>query len=230
MQQKEFIEKVVQFFSSQELYLDEFVAAKNDYFDRTGKIFEEDPVFESRMIAFTEWFAIDRPLSKIGLTPVQLYRELQSSKLTHDENDWLRVLMQSIHSLFIYRRRDRDRVLVCDLYDNREIEVFERRDYVGFRSGAVFEGRVLPMGGHPMFSETYCLHPLEVAGTIQNEIKRLKFRNRSYFILFALSLAARRLRADRYHKVDIHRIYDFANPEGFEKSFMNKRKTLQPIN
>src|SRR4051812_49836245 len=49
----------------------EAMRAREEYFDRAGKVFDDDAeLFEGRMASFLEWYVLDRPLAGAGLTPV----------------------------------------------------------------------------------------------------------------------------------------------------------------
>ena len=49
----------------------EAMRAREEYFDRAGKVFDDDAeLFEGRMASFLEWYVLERPLAGIGLTPV----------------------------------------------------------------------------------------------------------------------------------------------------------------
>ena len=49
----------------------EAMRAREEYFDRAGKVFDDDTeLFEGRMASFLEWYVLERPLAGIGLTPV----------------------------------------------------------------------------------------------------------------------------------------------------------------
>ena len=51
-------------------YQAEITAAREEYFTRSGKVFEDDAeVHEARTVAFLEWYVIERPLAS-GLPPV----------------------------------------------------------------------------------------------------------------------------------------------------------------
>ena len=46
--------------------------AREEYFERAGKVFDDDAeLFEGRMASFLEWYVLERPLRATALTPVR---------------------------------------------------------------------------------------------------------------------------------------------------------------
>src|SRR5690349_15577753 len=78
----------------------EAMRAREEYFDRAGKVFDDDAeLFDGRMAAFLEWYVLDRPLAGIGLTPVACAIE-EGIALPADERRALAALAVSHHSVF----------------------------------------------------------------------------------------------------------------------------------
>jgi len=51
-------------------YREQIAAAREEYFARNGKVFEDDAeVYEARLVAFLEWYVLERPLPE-GQPPV----------------------------------------------------------------------------------------------------------------------------------------------------------------
>ena len=78
----------------------EAMRAREEYFDRAGKVFDDDTeLFEGRMASFLEWYVLDRPLAGIGLTPVACAIE-EGVALPPDERRALAALAASHRSVF----------------------------------------------------------------------------------------------------------------------------------
>lgn len=208
---KDLIDQVIDHFSKQERYLQEIIQAKEVFFQKTGKVFEDDSFYETRMAAFVEWFILDRPLFKVGLTPVRYYFELFETELEEEKRQGLKALMKSLHSLFLFRGKTTTTVRIEDLFDHKRYEIVEKRQYVGIPVNSIFEGRVVQKGLHYMFSDAYCIHPHDASPLIRKEAGRRSYRDRDPFLEFTMNLAALRLRCDRYKKVNVEQIYDFKN-------------------
>jgi len=58
-------------FASHEDRKPDLLAAKAEYFQRTGEVFEDDKQFETRMASFLDHFLFDRPRPESGKTPAQ---------------------------------------------------------------------------------------------------------------------------------------------------------------
>lgn len=217
---REMLDKVTDHFSREERYLKEIVEAKELFFVKTGKVFEDDPFYETRMAAFVEWFMLDRPMQRVGLTPVRYYYELFEQSLRNDSPEsivQLRSLMSSLHSLFLFKSKHSDTVLVEDLFDGKEYRISEKRQYVGIHRGSIFEGRIVRKDDKFFFSDAYCIHPFDANTIIRKEIDRRLETDRDEFLEFIFSLAGLRLRCDRYKKVDVASIYDFKGGNGAPK-------------
>src|ERR1041384_3775327 len=137
----------------------EAMRAREEYFDRAGKVFDDDAeLFDGRMAAFLEWYVLDRPLAGIGLTPVACAIE-EGAELPADERRARAALATSHHSLFeLFETRDQ--ILdVEDLIGGGRFTVQERRKPLGMTVGDLFEARLVWDGETAMFGRTFLFHP-----------------------------------------------------------------------
>lgn len=215
---KDIVDTVTDYFSKEERYLSEIVASKDVFFAKTGKVFEDDPFYEARMAAFVEWFILDRPLTRVGLTPVRYYYELFLPELDEQTRNSFKSLIYSLHSLFQFQGRSGPSVRVIDLYNGDKYDIFEQRQYVGINPGSIFEGRIVRSSERWYFSDTYCIHPYEASKQIVKEIKKRRLIDRDPFMEFMFELSALRLKCDRYKKVDVTQIYGFTDGKMHLKS------------
>jgi hypothetical protein len=116
--------------------------AREEYFDRAGKVFDDDgELFESRMASFLEWYVLERPLSD-GKPPVIQAIE-QGAALPAEERRALAALATSHRSLF-QLHAIADRVLdLEDVIGGARFFVQERRSTVGISPGDLFEARLI---------------------------------------------------------------------------------------
>src|SRR6266850_5406689 len=78
---------------------EEAIGARKDYFERGGKVFDDDAeLFESRMASFLEWYVLERPF-RGGPTPVLRALE-EDTALAADERRLLAHLATSHRSVF----------------------------------------------------------------------------------------------------------------------------------
>ncbi|MBN2574061.1 MAG: hypothetical protein JXP73_05800 [Deltaproteobacteria bacterium] len=141
-------------------YQREIAAAREEYFTRSGKVFEDDAeVYEARTLSFLEWYVIERPLVS-GQTPIldalgKMEEESQSTR----RSEALAGLASSHRSVFDIAGVDGNVIELEDVLGGARFCVVERRGTVGFEVGALVEARVVWDGEQPVFGKTFLFHP-----------------------------------------------------------------------
>lgn len=134
--------------------------AKEEYFELSGKVFDDDgDIFETRLAAFLEWYALERPLEGQSEPPALVWlRELppESGKARA-----LAALATSHRSLFDVGEVSEHAVELEDLLGGARFTVTERRSTIGFETGQVVEARLLWDGSSVVFGKTFLFHPRE---------------------------------------------------------------------
>jgi hypothetical protein len=153
-------------------YQSEITEAREDYFARSGKVFEDDAeVHEARTISFLEWYVIERSLVS-GLPPVITALEdarartaatagatTGSLAASIDRLQALASLAGSHRSLFDIAHVDGNVIELEDVLGGARFRVVERRSTIGFEVGALVETRVVWDGEQPVFAKTFLFHP-----------------------------------------------------------------------
>ena len=148
-------------------YQREITSAREEYFTRSGKVFEDDAeVYEARTLSFLEWYVVERPLES-GLPPIldSLGRSLDSAP-TNDRAEAMASLAASHRSLFDIAGVDGSVIELEDVIGGARFRVVERRGTVGFEVGALVEARVVWDGGRPVFAKTFLFHPRDARSEI----------------------------------------------------------------
>jgi hypothetical protein len=139
----------------------EAMRAREEYFERAGKVFDDDAeLFDGRMASFLEWYVLERPSPTLGgATPIAHALADAGAGFTPVERRALAQLASSHHSLFeLYGVANR--VLdVEDVIGGARFQVVERRKTLGFSPGDLFEARVVWDGDTPVFGRTFLFHP-----------------------------------------------------------------------
>ena len=78
-----------------------------------------------------------------------------------------------------------------------------------FSRGDIFEGRIFPHDGKWHFAQGFCFHPIEMKSFIVNEIKKIRFQDRSRHLKLILQLAQMKLKHQRFSHIDVKHIYGF---------------------
>jgi hypothetical protein len=145
----------------------EITAAREEYFTRSGKVFEDDAeVHEARTVAFLEWYVIERPLVS-GLAPVIAALEDARTRPTAMERlQALASLAGSHRSLFDIAHVDGNVIELEDVLGGARFRVVERRSTIGFEVGALVEARVVWDGEEPVFAKTFLFHPRDARSEV----------------------------------------------------------------
>jgi len=141
-------------------YQREITAAREEYFTRSGKVFEDDgEVHEARTISFLEWYVIERPLAS-GPPPIlDTLEKTAAAGTPADRAAALASLATSHRSLFDIAHVDGSTIELEDVLGGARFRVVERRGTVGFEVGALVEARVVWDGRAPVFAKTFLFHP-----------------------------------------------------------------------
>ena len=155
------VERIATVFAEGENKL-EAIRAREEYFERAGKVFDDDgDFFESRMAAFLEWYIVERKFQN-GSPPALRVISEPPGRFTDEERRAAVHLHTSHHSLFELGAMADGRLELDDLIGGARFWVTERRSTIGFETGALFEARLLWNGESVVFGKTFLFHPPDV--------------------------------------------------------------------
>ncbi len=165
----------------------EVEAAHDSFFERAGKVFEDDEdLFDGRTAAFLEWYVIERPLDG-GRRPVIDALD-RTDRYSLADRQGLAFLAASVRSLFQVAQVRGDVVWLDDLLGGAHLRVVERRSTVGFESGDILEARLCWDGTSAVFGKTFLFHPRDARDDILATVPEAWARGaRRDDILFGLS-------------------------------------------
>ena len=83
---QKFLDPVIDEYTTGEYYR-EVYNAKDEYFEKAGKIYEDDPEYDQRMSVFMDWFIFDRDLPSVDLPPIKHYFRKNKEKFNTEEFD-----------------------------------------------------------------------------------------------------------------------------------------------
>jgi hypothetical protein len=141
-------------------YQREIAAAREEYFARSGKVFEDDvEVHEARTLSFLEWYVLERPLPTGQPPIIDALAKAEATAMSAARAEALASLATSHRSLFDIAHVDGNTIELEDVLGGARLRVVERRGTVGFEVGALVEARVVWDGSQPVFAKTFLFHP-----------------------------------------------------------------------
>jgi hypothetical protein len=204
-----YLDKLIAFSTSDDRKQD-LLSAKAEYFRLTGEVHEDDKSFELRMASFLDWFLFDRQSTATGRTPAQEYLEIVSSTSSPEHAAIFRGFTETRHGLYEVRKFGKEMVKLRDLYSAQDYDVTERRVVAGLEKGDVIEARLIPFGGHLLFSAASLYHPREGTKAIVKEVKRRRKKEPERDPRELIWECARMaLKVERYRQIAVEKIYDF---------------------
>jgi hypothetical protein len=199
-------------FASAEPRKADLLAAKAEYFQLTGEVFEDDKQFEMRMASFIDWYLCDRKSKASGKTPAQELYEQKLAAMPAEAATAFRSFTETVHGLFEVRKLKQGLVRLRELHTGKDFEVTERRQLAGLEKGDVIEARLIPWAGTLLFSTAFTCHPKASFKSIFKEAKRRRKKEPERppdELVFECAKMA--LKVERYRQIAVERIYDFVN-------------------
>jgi len=186
---------------------DTVVAARREYEERRGRVFEDEDLWEAWSAAFIEWFLIERVEAGAD-TPVAA-RSLHAAREAgdHARASLIRAYLTSLRSLFEVKALGGGRVELVDLIGGATFSVAEPRTLHGVDVGDVAELRVVGWGGDVLFGRTFVYHPPAARAAIAGHVRALHERgdDRRAIVDHVASL---RIKVDRYRHVAPAKVYE----------------------
>jgi hypothetical protein len=207
---QKYLDPVIEEFTTGDYYR-EVYNAKQEYFDKTGVVYEDDVEFEQRMSIFMDWYLFDRDLPGVDLPPIKYFFRRNKGSFSNEELNIYRDFCSTIHSIFRLKRLtwNKKGLVVLDLFSNKTHTVTDAELNVGFARGDIFETRIIPFKGGYEFSRGFCFHPVEMESFIMGEIKKVRFQDKNRQTKLILQLSAMKLKHLRFQHIDIRHIYTF---------------------
>ena len=203
---KEHLDRIVTYFNDR--HPKALAAARQEFFELTGEIYEDDPFYEERVANYLEWFLFDRPFDERGRA-IDYYERTVGRALSEEDRETIDSFCRPVHSLFEVRRLrpGKHLVVLLDLADRAKYEVTERRSLVGLNKGAVFETRLIRKNETVFFMPAFVHHPPETAAFIRGKMKEMRRAGVEDFRPFMMTLQKIWMRRLRYGHVSAQRIY-----------------------
>ena len=187
--------------------------ARAEFFRQSGEVHDDEPSFDAFMDAFADWFLCDRPTPVVG-TPAQRFVTEQAGVLPPDELKLFEAFLKTRPGLFRLLRLMDGQVKVKDLFTKETLTVMERRRMVGVEKGDIFHARLIPMPDGWWFTGMPLFHPNEVNRQIMKVANQARRAGEPAFREATEQLLLRRLKVDRYKRVEAATLYQDMVPKG----------------
>ncbi len=205
---EELVDELVERFGSG-AHADDIAAARKQYDDRRGRVFEDETLWEEWTRAFLEWYVVERVPPGDELPPVARALAGETDPVRAAA---MRALLTSHRSLYEVRALKPAGVHLVDVLGGAEFSVSEERALHGVSPGDVAELRLIGFDGAVLFGRTFLFHPSGTREAIISHARRIANDGgeRRDVIDYCASL---RIRCERYRHVSAARIYEAATSD-----------------
>lgn len=183
------------------------VAARKEFEDRRGRVFQEEELWERWSAAFVEWLVVERVAPGQALPPAA--DSLARARDAGDERDAaaIRAWLTSHRSLFELRSLTPARAELLDLLGGALVGVVEPRGMEGVSVGDVVELRVIGFDGDVVFGRTFVFHPRGARDAILAHARRIVATGGDRRAVLD-HIAALRVKVERYRHMAPARVYE----------------------
>lgn len=199
----------------------ELIAAQDEFFANTGKIFHDDTFYDSRISYFIEHFLFERPISGLerasnfkGMIPYQLFinHAIEGLKIDLSTKAIFASLIHARHSLYEVEKITLRGLIVRDILIPQKIKINAKKTehYVGFDNGTIFQGFVFRLPEACHLGSGLIIHPNRAKTPISSLLKQSRKTGPTPEFPFLCKLAKTHLRHIRHQHVDIKTIYSKA--------------------
>jgi len=206
---EEYFEELNSYFDQHSFIANEIVRAKDQYFQKTGKINQTDEYFSNRMNAFLLWFFYDWQLAENSMSPHSYFiSELEKKNISAAKsNDCYN--KKQIHSLFCFIRKKNSKLIIKDIVTGKKYRVYDDYSLIGYTKGSLFETRLFESEEDSyLFANYFIHHPYIVRKGIKKAVKKTKKEKKSMKSLL-LKLHSFHTKWTKYRNIDIKSIYHF---------------------
>jgi len=177
---------------------DEVAAARKQFDDRRGRVFEDEDLWEAWTNVFLEWCTLERKPTVAG--------QMLAVESDPDRAAALRAWLRSMRTLVEVLRIEQGRVEALDLLGGAQFWVSEQRKLPAVTRGDVAEVRLVGFDGAVRFGRTFYFHPTGTRDAIVRRIDARRAAGDSRDDILD-HFARLRLRCERYSHMTPARIY-----------------------
>ncbi len=176
---KENLEQLFEFIA-QYIPSEQIMEAKKEYQKTTGKIYEDDKSYNTRMALFLEWYLLNNYVSGTHNTILENIIEENQSAWAPDRLEICRGISNDVQALFEVKKVRDNSVIVLDLFKDERHMIAEEDSKLVFRKNDIFQGRIVPHQGKWHFTGYFCFHPGKTHRYIRGEVKKFFLLQKSW--------------------------------------------------
>lgn len=167
------LDRLTERYSENEYRL-EAMRARDEYFDRAGRVFDDDAeLFEGRMASFLEWYLLERPSAGAG-GRIPIVHAVETGAARPAEEQRQMAALATTHRSLFRLSSTADRILELeDLIGGAQFSVLERRNTAGVAPGDLFEARLIWDGERVVFGRTFLFHPPDAREVMLEWVERV---------------------------------------------------------
>ena len=186
-------------------YYENILKAKEEYFELTGKISEEDEDFESRMNGFNYWYLTQRDASS-GSSLLKSY--LENDSINEEDKE---ALLNINHSLFEYKGLSfTKKHTFKDILHNKKFTIPRDRFHLQLVKDDIFIARSIEVESSVYLLNDLSVLPLDVRSILVKESAKVrKLQDKSRDLQFLMAIEKLKTKWRRYGHLDAKRIFQF---------------------
>ena len=176
---KDDLDQLIEIATSDKYAID-VLAARKEYQNIAGNIYEDDKSYDNRMALFLEWYIFDRILPNKDQTLIEIIIDENWGNWPSNQLQIFEGFTKNIHGLFTVKKIKDNYVKVLNLFNNERYQVNETLGKLLFSKNGIFEGRLVPYRNMYYFSGSFCFHSEKTRNFIKQKIKQVKVIQRGY--------------------------------------------------
>lgn len=194
-------------FSAQGILEQEIHKARKEYFRHSGDLHDDEPSYEQRIEAFSEWYLFEYLLPVNKRPPLDSFLAQQRSQLSAEDIAIYEAMRSTRRSLFEFIKYKNDQLMLRDLKDKSKLLLVEEIPVAGLHRGHILDARMMSFKNMLVIRSSVLIHPDAVRKLILKSIKKIKKTSSVDFSVLREALSLARLRCDRYRNVAPERLY-----------------------
>jgi hypothetical protein len=167
-------------FIAQHIPEEQIMQAKNKYQQTTGKIYEDDKSYNTRMPLFLEWYLLDNYIPETKITILENIVEQNQTTWDQSHLEACQDITNNIQAIFEIKKVRNNSVTVFDMFNDKKYLVDEDDSKLIFRKKDIFQGRIVSHQGKWNFTGHFCFHPNKTQHYINGEAKKILLIKRTW--------------------------------------------------